>query len=123
MPDKLSICDRLSSILVRPFVESVIQYYGYGHWKDSCKKSRRCVICGEKYHGRCDKKSKYVNCKGEHKANGRSCEAYKRQVQVKRIIAIEGWNQYEVRIRTFHEEEVSQVEESIGIKRKDPEVV
>lgn len=32
--------------------------------------------------------------------------AYKRQVQVKRIIAIEGWNQYEVRIRTFHEEEV-----------------
>lgn len=57
-------------------------------------KSQETIICGERYHGRCDKKSKCVNCKGQHKANDRGCEAYKRQVQMKKVIAVEGLTHY-----------------------------
>lgn len=64
----------LVKIPVRPYVDSVVQCYqcyGFGHWKDKCKKERVYIVCGEKYHGICEKKEKCVNCRGNHKANDR----------------------------------------------------
>lgn len=54
----LPINDELT-VPITPFVESVVQYYqyyGYGHWKDECLKSKVYLIHGERFHGTCDKK-------------------------------------------------------------------
>lgn len=59
--ESISMYNGLANVPVRPYVESVIQCfqcYGFGHWKDKCKKERICVVSGEGFHGRCEKKEK-----------------------------------------------------------------
>lgn len=61
VPESVSMYNGLVKIPVRLYVDSVVQCfqcYGFGHWKDICKKERVCIICGEEFHGRCDRKEK-----------------------------------------------------------------
>lgn len=46
VPENISMYNGLARIPVRPYVDSVIQCfqcYGFGHWKDKCKKERICM--------------------------------------------------------------------------------
>lgn len=100
VPEKVNMYGGLMNITVRPYVESVIQCfqcYGFGHWKDKCKKDRACVVCGERFHGRCDKKEMCVNCKGNHRANDRKCEVFKRQEEINKTMTREGITSYVAR--------------------------
>lgn len=66
VPENVSMHNGLASVPIRSYVDSVIQCfqcYVFRYWKDKCKKDRVCVVCGERFHGRCDKRLKCVNCK------------------------------------------------------------
>lgn len=97
VPENISMYNGLIKVPVRPYVEAVIQCfqcYGFGHWKDKCKKERICVVCREGFHGRCEKRERCVNRKGEHKANDRKCEIYKKREEINKIMAKEGVTGY-----------------------------
>lgn len=99
---KISIFNGLTTLSMRPFVDTVIQCfqcYGFGHWKDTCKKKRKCLICGQKYHGRCEMKEKCINCGEEHKASDKRCKIYKINEQMNKIKAEERVTSYEARIK------------------------
>lgn len=105
VPEKLHMYNNLVKIPVKPYVESVIQCfqcYGFRHWKDKCKRERVYIICGEEYRGRCDRREKCVNCKGNHMANDRKCEKYLKQEEINRM-AKEGINGQEAKKRTEKE--------------------
>lgn len=55
------------------------------------------MVCGERFHGRCEKREKCINCKGEHRANDRKCEVYRKQEEVNRTMAKEGVSGYVTR--------------------------
>lgn len=104
--EKIGMYNGLVKIPVRPYVESVVQCYqcyGYGHWKNKCKKERVCIVCGEKYHRMCEKKKKRVNCRRNHKVNDRKCEMYIRREEINRRMANEGINGQEAKKRTGEE--------------------
>lgn len=125
VPENVSMYNGLANIPVRLYVEAVIQcfqYYGFGHWKDKCKKERTCEICGEDFHDRCEKRERCVNCKGEHRANDRKCEVYRKQEEINKTMAKEGVTGYVARRR---EEEVRRngKENKSGLeKRKERKV-
>lgn len=48
-----------------------------------------CIVRGEKYHGKCEKKEKCVNCRGNHKANDRKCKMYIRQEEIEKWLMME----------------------------------
>lgn len=100
--EEISIFNGLTTLSVRPFVDVVIQCfqcYGFGHWKDTCKKKRKCLICGQKYHGRCEMKEKCINCGEEHKASDKTCKIYKINEQMNKIKAEEIVTSYEAKIK------------------------
>lgn len=102
LPKELPIWGAVAALPVRPFVDPVIQCfncYRFGHWKDKCRKKRACLICGEEYHGICTRDMKCTNCEGKHKSNDKSCEVYKRNVQIKKLIATENITSYEANRR------------------------
>lgn len=102
LPEKLHMHNGLVKVPVKPYVESVIQCfqcYGFRHWKDKCKRERVYIICGEEYRGKCDRREKCVNCKGNHMANDRKCEKYLKQEEINRM-AKEGINGQEAKKRT-----------------------
>lgn len=95
-------------------MESVIQCfqcYGYGHWKDKCEKSRKCIVCSEDVHGQCVKKKKCINCGEEHKANDKECEVYRKYEEMNKMKALEGMTQYEARRRVIERHERNSEEE------------
>lgn len=68
--EQIRIYGRLSGLRVRPFIENVIMCYncyGFGHFQKHCKSDKKCLICGDQYHGVCDKPIKCCNCEGNHK--------------------------------------------------------
>lgn len=114
VPEKLHMYNGLVKVPVKPYVESVIQCfqcYGFRHWKDKCKRERVCIICGEEYRGRCDRREKCVNCKGNHMANDRKCEKYLKQEEINRM-AKEGINGQEAKKeqKRKKEEELKKIE-------------
>lgn len=36
----------------------------------------RCLVCGDAFHGRCEKEFNSINYKGKHKANYRGCDKF-----------------------------------------------
>lgn len=57
-----------------------------GHSQNYCRKTPRCVKCGDNHHTNdCKKpkstKSKCANCKGEHTSNYKGCPVYKERIQ------------------------------------------
>lgn len=100
LPEEIKLFQGRISINVRPFVEYVIQCYqcyGYGHWKEKCKKDRKCIVCGGEYHGYCEREKKCVNCGEGHKANDKECKIYKKHEEMNKIKAAEGMTQHEAR--------------------------
>lgn len=74
-PKDLSVWNNATRIRVRPFVENVKQCYNcfkFGHFSTYCK-SKRCVICGDDYHGQCDKTEKCLNCDNKHRFDYKGC--------------------------------------------------
>lgn len=68
---------------IRPYTSDIMQCYKcqrIGHTSKSCKAKTRCMLCGE-FHSKseCTSDRRYcVNCKGDHPANSRFCEAIRK---------------------------------------------
>lgn len=91
LPNSVSLYDGLVNLRIRPYIPAVKQCYNcyrFGHTKAVCRnKVRRCVNCGEEFHGNCDSKHYYLNCGPGHKANNRGCETYDYNRQILKISA------------------------------------
>lgn len=37
---------------------------------------KRCLVCGDAFHSRCEKEFNSINCKGKHKTNYRGCDKF-----------------------------------------------
>ncbi|KAL6266195.1 hypothetical protein P5V15_003055 [Pogonomyrmex californicus] len=58
-----------------PYVMSIMQCFKcfrFDHRKNNCKSKERCIVCGEKAHGRCDRQDRCRNCNGEHKSTNKN---------------------------------------------------
>lgn len=89
LPENLALYNRLVRLKVRAFVPAVIQCfkcYRFGHFKIHCRNKEICKVCGDKFHGRCDRQKKCINCRGQHMATDRSCEAYRYNNGVKKVM-------------------------------------
>ncbi|XP_025074645.1 uncharacterized protein LOC112552795 [Pogonomyrmex barbatus] len=63
------------SMKVRPYVMPIVQCFKclrFGHRKNNCKSKERCIVCGEKAHGRCDRQDRCRNCNGEHRSTNKN---------------------------------------------------
>lgn len=80
VPEYITLYGGLVKIKVRPYIPAVKQCfncYGYGHTKANCKRKKKiCLICGEEYHGVCERAYSCINCKENHKANDKKCQIY-----------------------------------------------
>lgn len=76
LPDNINLYGGIARIRIRPFIPMVKQCfycYKFGHLKNFCKNSsKKCVICGDLFHGKCDRNMKYINCGLDHKFNDKS---------------------------------------------------
>ena len=59
----------------------------FGHGRSSCKGTEKCVKCSVEGHSSfdCEGTVKCSNCNGNHMANSRNCEFYKKEVQIQKI--------------------------------------
>lgn len=57
------------------------------------------MVCGERFHGRCEKREKCVNFKGNHRPNDRKCEMYRKQEEINKTMSKEGVSGYVARKR------------------------
>lgn len=57
------------------------------------------MICGESFHGKCDRKEKYSNCGEGYKTIDRRCKIYKKQEQMNKMKAEERITPYEARMK------------------------
>ncbi|XP_070519185.1 uncharacterized protein [Cardiocondyla obscurior] len=100
-PESVNLFGNLVKLKVRPYLPDVKQCYRcyqFGHTKVVCKnKERLCIICGDVFHGICDKIAKCVNCKCEHKANDKKCETYIYNKNVIKISVINNVSIYEAK--------------------------
>ncbi|CAL1681333.1 unnamed protein product [Lasius platythorax] len=90
LPTEIKIFGGLMAIKVRPFMEPVKQCFNcfkFGHYKTECRASRICIICGEDYHGTCEREIKCTNCCRRHKPTYRRCQEYIYNFQLKKIMA------------------------------------
>lgn len=70
----------------------IITFYGnkcfrFGHIKAVCKSEEKCIICGEKAHGRCVSTLKCRNCRGPHKSTFKNCPEVIRNKNINVIMA------------------------------------
>ncbi|XP_028044736.1 uncharacterized protein LOC114253886 [Monomorium pharaonis] len=87
---KISIYNDMSCLRVRPFVGGVRQCFNcfrFGHIKTQCKSTKRCMICGQEEHGVCERVPECRNCRGEHKSVNKTCIYYKKNREIKEIMA------------------------------------
>lgn len=101
IPEFIRLYDRLVKLKVRPFIPSVMQCFKcfrYGHVKAICKRKEVCKVCGEDFHGRCEKTAKCVNCGGNHMANDKRYEAYRYNSTLKKTMAINKVSIMEARV-------------------------
>ncbi|XP_054009621.1 uncharacterized protein LOC128892960 [Hylaeus anthracinus] len=77
LPTRVSIYEGAINLNITPYVKAVKQCFNclqYGHYKQNYRKdTKMCFICGDNYHGNCNKKLQCVNCEGEHGALSRTC--------------------------------------------------
>lgn len=58
----------------------------YGHHQDRCTRLPVCGRCGEQdIHIDCQKNYKCINCQGNHHANSRNCETWKKEKEIIRL--------------------------------------
>ncbi|KAK0172476.1 hypothetical protein PV328_005788 [Microctonus aethiopoides] len=91
----VGLWDNTVSIKLRPYVEPVKQCYKcfrYGHIKAMCKSEERCIICGEKAHGRCEKEEKCRNCHENHRSTFKGCVVFEKNKNIQTIKAYNNVN-------------------------------
>lgn len=101
LPDYITLfyCSRSVEIYTFP----VTQCYNccrFGHITKNCKSSPRCAKCSEDHQSiNCTKDDTHpkisINCNGDHSATYKSCPEYKRQVAIKKIMALDGLTYFE----------------------------
>lgn len=101
LPENVSLYNGLVKVKVRvyfPAVKQCFNCYKYGHVKATCgNKAKICVMCGEEYHGQCDRPARCVNCYACHKANDKICERYAYNKQVLKLSALKNVSIYEAK--------------------------
>ncbi|XP_071580411.1 uncharacterized protein [Temnothorax nylanderi] len=81
----LSIFRNGVALRVRPYVPQTRQCFNcfrYGHTKIACKSETRCIVCGDKFHGHCDRPVRCCNCEDQHKSTYRGCPVYKKNINI-----------------------------------------
>jgi hypothetical protein len=87
---ELWLWNKRAAIKVRPYIMPVKQCYKcfrYGHIKAFCRSEERCIICGDKAHGRCTKEEKCRNCNGQHRSTDRKCLVREKNKNIQTIMA------------------------------------
>jgi len=90
LPERLWLWEQIVTINVRPYIPAVRQCFKclrYGHIKALCKSEKRCLICGELSHGRCERPKRCRNCEGEHKSTDKKCRIYEWNKNIATIMA------------------------------------
>ncbi|XP_071574392.1 uncharacterized protein [Temnothorax nylanderi] len=75
---------------VRPFIPQTRQCFNcfrFGHTKTACKSETRCIVCGDKTHGHCEKPVCCYNCGGQHKSTFRGCPEHERNKSINMVMA------------------------------------
>lgn len=80
LSDDTRLYDGMVKLRVRPCIPA------HGHLKDVCRNLEKCKMCGEGFHGICDRKMKCVNCGKEHIASDKRWEVYRRNNMIKRTM-------------------------------------
>ncbi|XP_071581229.1 uncharacterized protein [Temnothorax nylanderi] len=96
----LSIFTNGVSLRVRPYVSQTRQCYNcfrYGHTKNACKSETRCIVCGDKSHGQCDRPVCCSNCKGQHKSTFRGCPVHEKNRSISIVMAHKNVSFYRAR--------------------------
>ncbi|XP_077274290.1 uncharacterized protein LOC143903991 isoform X1 [Temnothorax americanus] len=86
----LTVFDNGIALRVRRYVPQVRQCFNcfrFGHTKLSCKSDTRCIICGDKAHGRCEREQRCYNCGGQHKSTFRGCPQYDKNKNINIVMA------------------------------------
>lgn len=96
------------------------------------KKKKKSLICGQKYHGRCERKEECTNCGEEHNATDKGCRVYKLFEQMNKFKAEERITTYEARKKIQDtqwkrdkkqkEEESNEKEETEPVRRTEEEL-
>lgn len=87
LPKSVNLYNNSVALRIRPFIEPVRQCFNcfkFGHKKEWCKVDRKCINCGNREHGRCEKETKCVNCGGMHKATFKRCPDYEHNWMLKK---------------------------------------
>jgi len=90
LPKMIKIYNGLTAVRIRSFVEPVKQCYNcyrFGHLKATCRIEKLCLICGDKFHGICNKEAKCINCGKNHKATNKICSTIIYNMNLKKIMA------------------------------------
>lgn len=76
-------------INVEKYIPNPLRCYNcqqYGHHQSKCTKPSVCVRCGEySQHSDCQKDPKCTNCHGNHPANFKGCETWKKEKEITKI--------------------------------------
>ncbi|XP_024885946.1 uncharacterized protein LOC112463676 [Temnothorax curvispinosus] len=86
----LTIFDKGIVLRVRRYVPQVRQCFNcfrFGHTKLNCKSDTRCIICGDKAHGRCEREQRCYNCGGCHKSTFRGCPQFEKTKNINIVMA------------------------------------
>ncbi|XP_046141315.1 uncharacterized protein LOC123987722 [Osmia bicornis bicornis] len=89
-PTSIKIGEGHVALNVVPYIDPVKQCYRcftYGHIQDSCKVVRKCFVCLEKEHGRCDKSPICLNCGGNHTSLSKTCWMHQRERAIRKVMA------------------------------------
>lgn len=117
---------------IRPFIEPVRQCsncFKFGHKKEWCKAERKCINCGEKEHGRCEKNVRCANCDGLHKATFKRCPDHENNWQLKKIMAEENVSIFEAKelfkglVKHTENIDINKTRDFPELKRKDPDLL
>lgn len=92
----------LTNFPVEPYIHPVVQCYSclrYGHTSRMCKGSNRCKGCGGDHHiDECDEEVCCIHCNSkDHTATSRACPEYKKQMNIKKTMALENVSFVEAR--------------------------
>lgn len=90
---------------VQLYIPPVIQCYKclrYGHVKNQCRGSYRCITCGGSHDSEtdCTGTPKCVHCQAAHSSDDRSCREYTRQQKMREIMAVHNLSLYEANVAT-----------------------
>lgn len=72
--------------------------YAYGHFRHTCRYTRKCMVCGKDYHEECNAEPSCINCGGNHRAmDKKRCVLYEYNLNLKKAMADRNISIYEAR--------------------------